>query len=38
MFSSSPFYWQMEKSFAENKGLRTITEEVEGGIVKGKAL
>jgi len=38
MFGSSPFYWQMEKAYADNKGPRVITEEMEGGFVNGKAL
>jgi len=36
MFTTSPFYWQMEKAYAENKDLFTTREEVEGGLSKEK--
>ncbi|THZ38375.1 general substrate transporter [Aureobasidium pullulans] len=36
MFTTSPFYWQMEKAYAENKDLFITKAEMEGGLEKQK--
>lgn len=36
MFTTSPFYWQMEKAYAENKDLFITKAEMEGGLEKRK--